>query len=217
MARRGIVPPASRVPTQFGPAFKSDTTQRTFTRPPTRMTVDDATFEEIVNHHYESLYRFALSLTRREADARDLTQETFSQFARKSHEVRDGSKAKSWLFTTLYRAFVDDRRRHARYTHVGIDEADHELPAGPTAATADHLDAATARIALMQVDEVYRAPLVLFYLQEHSYQEIADILDLPIGTVMSRLSRGRVLLRQLLEDRGTSPVPLATVKTPTSS
>jgi RNA polymerase sigma-70 factor (ECF subfamily) len=173
----------------------------------------DPTFEDIVSTYYESLYRFAFSLTQREADACDLTQETFSQFARKGHQLRDRSKAKSWLFTTLYREFVDLRRRHARYPKVEMDEADHELPATfPT--VADQIDAATAREALQQVDEVYRAPLALFYLDEHSYLEIADILGIPVGTVMSRISRGRAMLRRILEDKSNGhDVAVATLKT----
>jgi RNA polymerase sigma-70 factor (ECF subfamily) len=164
------------------------------------MNVDDPTFEDIVSTYYESLYRFAFSLTQREADACDLTQETFSQYARKGHQLRDKSKVKSWLFTTLYREFVDVRRHQSRYPQVEMDEADHELPATfPT--VADQLDAATARQALQQVDEVYRAPLALFYLDEHSYLEIAEILGIPVGTVMSRISRGRALLRRILEDK----------------
>jgi RNA polymerase sigma-70 factor (ECF subfamily) len=75
------------------------------------------------------------------------------------------------------------------------------------------MDAAVALQALQQVPEVYRAPLTLFYLEEHSYLEIAAILDVPPGTVMSRISRGRALLRQLLEDKPRKAVPLETLKT----
>ena len=163
------------------------------------MNVDARTFEDIVSTYYESLYRFAFSLTQREADACDLTQETFSRFARKGHQLRDKSKVKSWLFTTLYREFVDTHRRHLRYPEIEMDEASHELPA-TFSNVAQQLDAATAREALQQVDEVYRAPLTLFDLDEHSYLEIAEILGIPVGTVMSRISRGRALLRRILED-----------------
>ena len=68
-------------------------------------------FETIVSDHYEPLYKFALSLTRAESDARDLTQHTFYIWATKGHQLRDASKVKTWLFTTLHRAFLEARRR----------------------------------------------------------------------------------------------------------
>jgi RNA polymerase sigma-70 factor (ECF subfamily) len=164
------------------------------------MNLDDNTFELIVSAHYESLYRFAFSLVNNEADARDLTQEAFAQLARKSATLRDAAKAKSWLFTTLYRAFIDKRRSAVRHPHVEVGAADEELPVAPARAP-ESADAETVRAALMQLNETFRAPLALFYLEDHSYQEIADILQVPIGTVMSRLSRGRAMLRQMLEDK----------------
>jgi RNA polymerase sigma factor (sigma-70 family) len=180
------------------------------------MVVDAPTFEGIVSAYYESLYRFALTLAGQEAEACDLTQETFRQLARKGHQIREQSKVKSWLFTTLYREFLDSCRSRRRYPQVEMDEAGPELPATQPEVM-DKIDAATAREALSQVDEVYRAPLVLFYLEEHSYLEIAGILAIPIGTVMSRISRGRDALRRILEARVNGKVvPLehakATVK-----
>lgn len=165
-----------------------------------RMTLEDATFEQIVTAYYEPLYRFAFSLVQRESEARDLTQDAFAQLGRKSHQVQDQSKVKSWLFTTLYRAFVDSHRWKTRYPHVEADEAVNEMPAS-TADAGDRLDAETALQALKEVPEVFRVPLTLFYLDQHSYLEIAEILGVPVGTVMSRISRGRAMLRQLMEDR----------------
>src|SRR5688572_14969485 len=127
-----------------------------------RMVLDDASFEEVVNAQYESLYRFAYSLAQREEDARDLTQETFAQLARKAGQIQDKSKIKSWLFTTLYRAFIDTRRWKTRHPHVEVETADFELPVSLPEG-AERVDAATAREALMKVDEVFRAPLILFY------------------------------------------------------
>ena len=92
------------------------------------MDLDNATFEEVVNAHYEPLYRFAFSLAAHEAEARDLTQETFAQLARKAHQIHDRSKIKSWLFTTLYRAFVDSHRQKTRHPHVEVDASEGELP-----------------------------------------------------------------------------------------
>ena len=152
-------------------------------------------FEEIVDRYYPMLYRFALSLARNEADACDLTQQTFSVWATKGHLLRDSSKAKSWLFTTLYREFISSRRREMRWPKEDISEMENELPAAMPE-TVDVLEAGQVMEALQSIDETFRAPLALFYLQEHSYEQIAQILEIPIGTVMSRLSRGKQKLQQ---------------------
>jgi len=165
------------------------------------MTVDDPTFEEIVNAYYQPLYRFAFTLTRSEAQAWDLTQETFRKFASKGHQLTAQAKAKSWLFTTLYREFIDTHRRDSRLEP--LDDGDHELNSVAVADQAEKFDGTLAREALLQIDPVFRAPLVLFYLQDLTYREIADVLKLPLGTVMSRISRGRAMLRELL----TEPAP----------
>ena len=175
------------------------------------MRVDDQTFEEIVNVYYAPLYRFALSLTRREDQACDLTQETFQRFATKGHQIRDNSKVKGWLFSTLYREFLETHRWEKRFPHVEVGQADSELP--PTlSVSADSTDAGLARAALLQMDELHRVPLTLFYLEDHSYREIAEILDIPVGTVMSRISRGRDWLRQLLSEKPAVIDRLETVK-----
>jgi RNA polymerase sigma-70 factor (ECF subfamily) len=156
-------------------------------------------FEAVVAAYYEPLYRFAISLTHSEADACDLTQQTFYIWASKGHQLRDGSKVKSWLFTTLYRAFLESRRTHIRFPHSGLAETDPDLPVILPEA-AGRLDAMQAVEALGQVDELYRAPVALFYLEDCSYQGIADILDVPIGTVKSRISRGLAQLKQIFAD-----------------
>src|SRR5277367_2941308 len=152
-------------------------------------------FEELVDRFYPMLYRFALSLARNEADACDLTQQTFSIWATKGHLLRDASKAKSWLFTTLYREFISQRRREMRWPKEELSEVEHELPCAMPE-TVDCLESVQVMEALQSVDETFRAPLVLFYLQEHSYEEIARILEIPLGTVMSWLSRGKLKLQQ---------------------
>jgi RNA polymerase sigma-70 factor (ECF subfamily) len=156
-------------------------------------------FEEIVDRFYPMLYRFAYSLARNEADACDLTQQTFSVWATKGHLLRDASKVKSWLFTTLYREFISNRRRELRWPKEEISEVEHELPCAMPESV-DRLETGHVIDVLNSIDETFRAPLVLFYLQEHSYEEIAQILEIPIGTVMSRLSRGKQKLQQALRD-----------------
>src|SRR5277367_6660249 len=148
-----------------------------------RHAMSSLNFQEIVDEFYPMLYHFALSLSRNEADACDLTQQTFSIWATKGHLLRDTTKVKSWLFTTLYREFISNRRHEARWPKQEISEVEDELP--DTAPEApDPIEAAEVMKALQSLDETFRSPLALFYLQEQSYEEIALILDIPIGTVM---------------------------------
>jgi RNA polymerase sigma-70 factor (ECF subfamily) len=170
-------------------------------------------FEQIVDAYYAALYRFALSLARVEAAAADLTQQTFYLWASRGHQLRDAAKVKSWLFTTLYREFLNHHRRETRFPQADLDAETAEIPE-QTGSIADSIDGATAVAALQRIDPVYRAPLTLFYLEEFSYREIASVLGIPVGTVMSRLSRGKSLLRKLLLDEGMDasrkivPMPL---------
>src|SRR5271163_1422500 len=164
--------------------------------------MDPLDFNALVDRFYPMLYRFALSLARNEPDACDLTQQTFAIWASKGHSLRDASKVKTWLFTTLYRQFISTRRHEQRWPKEDISSVEHELPAVAPEAV-DSLDASQVMEALQTLDENFRAPIVLFYLQEHSYEEIAHILDIPIGTVMSRLSRGKQKLQQAFLQRQT--------------
>jgi RNA polymerase sigma-70 factor (ECF subfamily) len=154
-------------------------------------------FERLVACYYEPLYQFAFSLARDEADACDLTQQTFCTWAAKGHQLRDPSKVKTWLFTTLHREFLGTRRRQTRFPHVELEQAAAELPV-VSPATVNDLDAGRALEALASLDEIYQAPVALFYLQDCSYNEIAEILDVPLGTVKSRLTRGLGRLHKLL-------------------
>ena len=154
-------------------------------------------FESVVASYYEPLYQFAFSLTRDEADACDLTQQTFYIWATKGHQLRDSSKVKTWLFTTLHRQFLESRRRQVRFPHQELETVDYELPVISPAA-AERLDAAQVLGALSKVDEVYQAPVALFYLEDCAYKEIAEILEIPVGTVKSRISRGIGQLQKLL-------------------
>ena len=162
--------------------------------------MDELSFDNVVNAHYESLYRFALSLSRSESDAGDLVQQTFYRWATKGGQLRDRSKVKSWLFTTLHREFLGQRRHADKFPATELSTEDGRELAAYTPAPERQLDGASVVAALGELDESFRAPLALFYLEEHSYREIAEILEIPIGTVMSRISRGKELLRkQILE------------------
>ena len=157
-------------------------------------------FDELVAEYYQNLFRFAFSLAKNEAEACDLTQQTFYRFATKGHQLKDRRKVKTWLFTTLYREFLGSRRRGKKFTEVELEDAGAELPSVSSTVASD-LDARLAVEALQQLEERYRAPLTLFYLEDLSYREIAETLDVPIGTIMSRLSRGKEQLRAVLTSR----------------
>ena len=88
---------------------------------------DKVDFESLVARYYAPLFQFAFSLTRNEADACDLTQQTFTIWATKGHQLRDTSKVKTWLFTTLHREFLESRRRRTRFPHSDLEAAADEL------------------------------------------------------------------------------------------
>jgi RNA polymerase sigma-70 factor (ECF subfamily) len=161
--------------------------------------MNNEAFAQLVDAHYAPLYRFALSLARNGADAGDLVQQTFFIWATKGEGLREISKAKSWLFTTLYREFLRGRRRDARSTFIEDLPPGEKEPAAEDVDRVSKLDAALVMAALQTVDETFRAPLTLFYIEDMSYQQIAEALEVPIGTVMSRLSRGKAQLRLALE------------------
>jgi len=156
-------------------------------------------FEELVENFYTPLYRFALSLSRKESDAADLTQQTFFLWASKGHQLRDPSKVKTWLFTSLYREFLGRKRQQDRFVEAEGSAEAIAAQAIP-ASVVNQLDGDIVRRALFALEEIYRAPLTLFYLQQHSYKEIAETLEVPIGTIMSRISRGKEQLRKTLAD-----------------
>ena len=151
-------------------------------------------FAALVESHYAGLFRFALSLSRDESNAADLTQQTFLKWARHGDQLRDRSKAKTWLFTTMHREFLALRRKARDVAY----EAELESLPAPRVDSANQIDGQAAVRALTQLDETYRAPVAMFYLEDMSYAEISECLEIPIGTVMSRLARGRERLRKIL-------------------
>src|SRR5436189_4140203 len=117
-------------------------------------------FESLVASYYRSLYKFAFSLTQAEADACDLTQQTFYVWATKGHQLRDATKVKTWLFTTLHREFLESRRRQTRFPHFELEQVDADLPV-ISPARVNQLDAGSVLEALARVDKVYQGPVSL--------------------------------------------------------
>jgi len=166
--------------------------------------MEKALFQRLVDDWYDPLYRFAISLTRHSEDAQDLTQQAFARWAHQGHPLRDDGKAKSWLFMVLYREFVAKWRHNRRVSAETIDDVLENTLSEPVADRTSS-DAGLVVAALTTLDEPFRAPLTLLYLENHSYREIAGILEVPVGTVMSRLARGRQRLRARLETGAQLP------------
>ena len=162
--------------------------------------MDELDYEQIVALHHEGLYRFAYSLAGNPDDAAELTQETYVRLLTKGRQLRDRDKVKTWLFTTLYRIFLGWKRHENRFPHVEIASAQDELPP-LTPDIAGEIDSEMVMETALELEEHFRAPLVLHYLQCLTYREIAEVLKMPVGTVMSRLSRGKDILRQRLSGR----------------
>lgn len=161
-------------------------------------------FQNLVEAHYGPLYRFAMSLTRTESHAGDLVQETFLTWATKGHQLRDTTKVKAWLFTTLHRRFLESQRRTTRFPHFELSEVVEDLPyVDPE--LVNHMDAHAAVGMLAQVDPQFQAAVSLFYLEDYSYNEIAEILEVPLGTVKSRIARGLAQLKTLVLKGAPTP------------
>ncbi len=172
----------------------------------------NARFERDALPYLDQLYGAALRMTRNPADAEDLVQETFVKAFAAFSSFTEGTNLKAWLFRILTNSFINTYRKKQRQPYqTGTDDLDdwqmQHTQAYATgqlrsaeAEALDRLPNAVINDALAQVPEDFRVAVYLADVEGFSYKEIADIMDTPIGTVMSRLHRGRKLLRGLLED-----------------
>jgi RNA polymerase sigma-70 factor, ECF subfamily len=152
--------------------------------------------KELVELFYESLYRYAFRLSGSAADADDLTQETFCKAQMQFKQLRERSRAKPWLFSIIRNLYLHKLRIAKQHTTLPLD-AVAELPENVPEALPE-VDSEQLQQALGEVPEVFRTPIILYYFEDFSYRDIAEQMDLPIGTVMSRLARGKSFLRQKL-------------------
>jgi RNA polymerase sigma-70 factor (ECF subfamily) len=152
--------------------------------------------QALVEEHYGALYRYAYRLSGAAADAEDLTQETFCQAQLKLGQLRDRARAKAWLFSILRNAYLH-RRRASKQEHVvsldWVGDLPERLPEPLPEVEPERLQQ-----ALNELPEAFRTPVILYYFEEFSYRDIAAQMDLPMGTVMSRLARAKAHLRARL-------------------
>src|SRR5947199_2570880 len=152
--------------------------------------------QQLVDAHYEPLFRYAFRLTGSSADAEDLTQEAFCKAQLQFHQLRDPDRAKPWLFSILRNAYLHRARSDRAHRQVSLD-AVGELPDDPPPDVPE-VGPEELQLALNELPEGFRTPVILFYFEDMSYRDIAEQMDLPIGTVMSRLARAKTYLRDRL-------------------
>lgn len=156
-------------------------------------------FEAEALPHLRSLYGTAYRLTHNAHDAEDLVQETLLRAYRGFDRFREGSNIRAWLYTILYRVQTDAYRRAGR--SPGMVELTGEGPAVPPPQDALAMGGEEIERALTRLPPPFRTAVVLRDVEEFTYEEIARIMEVPIGTVMSRIHRGRALLREMLASR----------------
>jgi len=166
-------------------------------------------FEEEFLPHIHSIYNFAYRITFNEDDAKDLVQETFLKSFRFINSFDKGTNAKAWLFRILKNSFINEFRKKNKEpvkidyqeveTFYNSDEVSHMISSNLQVETIKEMIGDEVSIALNSLDVDFRTVIILCDLEGFSYEEMALILDIPIGTVRSRLHRARNLLREKLK------------------
>jgi len=167
-------------------------------------------FEGQVLEHLDMLYAVALKLTRNTSDAQDLTQNTAVKALRFHNKFQQGTYIKAWLLTILRNTFINEYRRRSRRPSfvelTGLEtQPDSSLKSdtSPEAPQTDPVELMElledeVKMAIESLPEDFRKAVIMADLEDYSYKEIADVMGCPLGTVMSRLYRGRKLLREKL-------------------
>ena len=159
---------------------------------------------DLVERHYDLIYRFAYRLSGSAPDAEDLAQEAFLTAQSKLHQLREAEKARSWLLTIVRNTFLKSRRGQQQFAFSAMEDPPQPVVDEDVGRSLlVEIDNADLQSALNELPEEFRTPLVLFYFEELTYKQIAEIADAPIGTVMSRLSRAKSHLKSRLTDRQT--------------
>jgi RNA polymerase sigma-70 factor (ECF subfamily) len=158
--------------------------------------------QRLVDEHYLSLYRYAYRLSGTSADADDLTQEAFCKAQLNLGQLQDPCRAKAWLFCILRNVYLQKARAEKKRRYVSLTDLNEvpERPSGPLLP----IDPERLQEALNELPESFRTPVILYYFEDFSYRDIAQQMDLPLGTVMSRLARAKAHLRARLTDPETA-------------
>lgn len=169
----------------------------------------DRVFENEFLPHVDSMYNFAYRLTLSEDDAKDLVQETFLKSYRFIESFQQGTNAKAWLFRILKNSFINDFRKKSKEpakvdyqeveSYYNSDEVDEPITSDLRVETVQHMIGDEVSVALNALDVDFRTVIILCDLEGFKYEEMAKILDIPIGTVRSRLHRARNLLKAKLQ------------------
>jgi RNA polymerase sigma-70 factor (ECF subfamily) len=161
-----------------------------------------AKVQSLVDEHYEALYRYAYRLCGTAADAEDLVQEAFCRAQEKLDQLREPERAKAWLFSILRNGYLHRLRvsQHPRLVPLN-DIADFAEPPE----NLPEVEPLKLQEALNELPELFRTPVIMFYFEDFSYRDIAEQMEVPLGTVMSRLARAKAYLRARL----FPPAPVA--------